>query len=49
MKTKAILIADDEPFNLFALSAVLESYGINESLIETANNGKECLDKVKNK
>ena len=39
------MIADDDVRNIFALSAALESKG---AFVETARNGKEAVDKVKN-
>lgn len=42
---KKILLVDDDVRNIFALSAALESKGV---LIETARNGKEAVEKVKN-
>lgn len=42
---KKILLADDDVRNIFALSAALEGQG---AVVETARNGKEALDKVKN-
>jgi len=41
-KTRRILIVDDNSDNLTMLSALLESLNF---VIETASNGKECLDK----
>jgi len=42
-KTKKILIVDDDPFNILALNSMLKQIGYST---ESANNGKECLDKV---
>lgn len=42
---KKILLVDDDVRNIFALSAALEGKG---AVIETARNGKEALEKVKN-
>jgi CheY-like chemotaxis protein/signal transduction histidine kinase/CHASE3 domain sensor protein len=42
---KKILLVDDDVRNIFALSAALESKGV---VIETARNGKEAVEKVKN-
>jgi len=44
-ETKKILIVDDDVRNIFALSSALEGKG---SIIETARNGREAVEKVKN-
>jgi len=45
LKTKKILIVDDEPFILKSLSFVLSKEGFQ---IETANNGLEAMEKIQN-
>jgi len=40
---KSILIVDDDPFNILALSSLLKQIGY---LTESANNGKEAVEKV---
>jgi DNA-binding response OmpR family regulator len=45
LKTKKILIVDDEPFILKSLSFVLMKEGFQ---IETANNGLEAMEKIRN-
>lgn len=42
---KKILLVDDDVRNIFALSAALENKG---ALMETARNGREAVDKIKN-
>jgi CheY-like chemotaxis protein/CHASE3 domain sensor protein len=42
---KKILLVDDDVRNIFALSAALESKG---AILETARNGKEAVEKVRN-
>lgn len=41
LRGKHVLLADDDMRNIFALSTVFVSYGIN---VETANTGQEALD-----
>ena len=45
VKTRKILIVDDEPFILKSLSFVLSKEGFR---IETANNGLEAMEKIRN-
>ncbi len=42
-KGKTLILADDDPLNIFALSAALEDYGFD---IITAANGKEAVSKL---
>lgn len=46
---KRILIVDDEPFNIMALKILLNSSGHDNilSIVETAVDGQEAVDKVK--
>jgi len=41
--TKRILIVDDDPFNILALKSLLNN---PEIILDTANNGKQAVDKV---
>jgi signal transduction histidine kinase len=45
LKGKRILIADDDEMNKFLALHILESYGIDT---DTASDGKEALEKIKN-
>ena len=42
---KTVLVADDDPRNVFALTSILEEKGIR---IITATNGRECITQLKN-
>ncbi len=44
LKNKKVLAVDDDVRNLFALSSVLNSYGLN---VDMAKNGKNALEKLK--
>lgn len=43
LKGKTLILADDDQFNIYALTAALEDYGFN---IITASNGKEALNRL---
>ena len=51
--SKRILIVDDEPFNLIGLKFLLSKHFTSEqdfdTYLDTANNGQEAVDLVKNK
>ena len=42
-KGKTLILADDDQFNIFALTSALEDYGFN---IITAGNGKEVISRL---
>jgi len=46
VSVKKILIVDDEPDTVQLIKSILEMHGFS---VETASNGKECLQKVKTK
>ncbi|MBN2425668.1 MAG: response regulator [Calditrichaceae bacterium] len=46
LKDKKVMIVDDDVRNIFALSSVLEQYGIN---IEAAENGRQAIDLLSKK
>jgi CheY-like chemotaxis protein len=45
LQDKNILLADDDPMNIFALTAALEDFGVN---ITTVTTGTEAVDAVMN-
>ena len=47
---KRILLVDDEPYNILGLKIVLQQSGIKNlmQLVDTAYNGQQALDLVKN-
>jgi CheY-like chemotaxis protein len=45
LSAKRVLIVDDDIRNIFALSSVLEDYGMD---IKTADNGREAIDLARN-
>jgi CheY-like chemotaxis protein len=48
-ENKRILIVDDEPYNILGLKIVLQQSGVKNilSIVDTAHNGKQAIDMVK--
>ena len=48
-KNRRFLIVDDEPYNILALQIILQKSGYPQikEFIDSANNGQEAVDKVK--